>query len=498
MERAHAHYKSGNIKMSLSLYTRMATLGYSRAQANAAFILEKHLQQDHQNRGSFLNGVVNSVSRKIFSFFDTGNDDDAKRKEGKREQIHEKEKEVDIYNPPSLSDIRGERALYLYSQAASQGHDFARLKMGDLVFYGFAGLARGDSSSSSSRSSSSRSNSRDNNNNKNYLPDYKRAKALYQRATAATQSAHVQSQARFALGWMHEVGYPSNGVPRDIHLAKRMYDDASTLSNDANVPVKLALMRMRASDAMQTMLESWFVKKLVVGSINSIRRSFGRKDIWSNILDERTEEEIKKDKEEKMKVKKEKEKKVNEEIEKIKLRKSYDMRGNTVVAGSMVKARWRKGRTYYTGYLSKINIDGTMNIQYDDGDVELSVQTRFVQRVTDKLHPLYVKKEKKEKMLKNMKEKIAAASSGTNSGSNIEDGNMGSQDHGKGWFTSSFVVRLLVHDINWDMVALLFVLFLSIAFLLWSVGEIFKSQYWKVMAVIIGCVIHFLLIREYE
>merc|ERR1711865_1105936 len=40
---------------------------------------------------------------------------------------------------PATSNLLGERALYLYAQAASQGHDFALLKMGDLVFYGFAG-----------------------------------------------------------------------------------------------------------------------------------------------------------------------------------------------------------------------------------------------------------------------------------------------------------------------------------------------------------------------
>jgi hypothetical protein len=56
---------------------------------------------------------------------------------------------------------------------------------------------------------------------------------------------------------MHEVGYPLNGVPRDIHLAKRMYDDASALSRDAYVPVRLALVRMRMAEAVRGMADSW-------------------------------------------------------------------------------------------------------------------------------------------------------------------------------------------------------------------------------------------------
>jgi TPR repeat protein len=111
---------------------------------------------------------------------------------------------------PATSNLLGERALYLYAQAASQGHDFALLKMGDLVFYGFAGTKPSTTEKVQKTTLAM------------VEPNYKRAKTLYQRATTARQSAHVQSQAKFALGWMYEVGYPFAGVPRDVHLAKRM------------------------------------------------------------------------------------------------------------------------------------------------------------------------------------------------------------------------------------------------------------------------------------
>lgn len=45
----------------------------------------------------------------------------------------------------------------------------------------------------------------------------------------------------FNLGYMHEQGL---GMTRDMHLAKRCYDRAAETSQDAKVPVALALLKL--------------------------------------------------------------------------------------------------------------------------------------------------------------------------------------------------------------------------------------------------------------
>lgn len=50
------------------------------------------------------------------------------------------------------------------------------------------------------------------------------------------------AQAMFNLGYMHEQGL---GMKKDIHLAKRCYDLAAETSDDAKVPVALALLKLQ-------------------------------------------------------------------------------------------------------------------------------------------------------------------------------------------------------------------------------------------------------------
>lgn len=56
---------------------------------------------------------------------------------------------------------------------------------------------------------------------------------------------HAQSesnaQAMFNLGYMHEHG---QGLPLDLHLAKRYYDQAIEVDPAAKLPVKLALVSL--------------------------------------------------------------------------------------------------------------------------------------------------------------------------------------------------------------------------------------------------------------
>jgi hypothetical protein len=61
-----------------------------------------------------------------------------------------------------------------------------------------------------------------------------------------TSNRSPSPQALFNLGYMHEHG---EGLPLDLHLAKRRYDEALGMDQEAAVPVKLALaglwLRMR-------------------------------------------------------------------------------------------------------------------------------------------------------------------------------------------------------------------------------------------------------------
>lgn len=62
----------------------------------------------------------------------------------------------------------------------------------------------------------------------------------YERAAEAYMHARSQSnaQAMFNLGYMHEHG---QGLPLDLHLAKRYYDQALEVDPAAKLPVTLAL-----------------------------------------------------------------------------------------------------------------------------------------------------------------------------------------------------------------------------------------------------------------
>lgn len=66
--------------------------------------------------------------------------------------------------------------------------------------------------------------------------DYDRAAEAYMHA-----KSQLNAQAMFNLGYMHEHGL---GLPFDLHLAKRYYDQALELDPAARLPVKLALVSL--------------------------------------------------------------------------------------------------------------------------------------------------------------------------------------------------------------------------------------------------------------
>jgi len=101
------------------------------------------------------------------------------------------------------------RALASFQRAALQGIVSARVKVGDYYFYG-QGTA----------------------------VDEKLAGDNYREAA----ESHGNGQAFFNLGWMHHHGV---GLDKDMHLAKRFYDQAIEVSpEDATLPATLAIIEL--------------------------------------------------------------------------------------------------------------------------------------------------------------------------------------------------------------------------------------------------------------
>ncbi|GME36503.1 ubiquitin-protein ligase sel1 ubx2 [Neofusicoccum parvum] len=119
-------------------------------------------------------------------------------------------------------------ALIYWTRSAKQSNIDSMVKMGD---YYLDGLGTPDGS------------------------DQEKAAACYQAAAETMQSA----QAFWNLGWMHENGV---GLDQDFHLAKRFYDQALETNREAYLPVRLALLKLRA--------RSWW-NTATHGKINSIQ-----------------------------------------------------------------------------------------------------------------------------------------------------------------------------------------------------------------------------------
>lgn len=100
-------------------------------------------------------------------------------------------------------------AQRMYRRSADQGFPAAIVKVGDSLFEGWTGDA----------------------------PDKERAAALYRYASENSRLA----QATFNLGLLHETG---NGLPQDLHLAKRYYDLARSHHWEAWLPTAVTLTRV--------------------------------------------------------------------------------------------------------------------------------------------------------------------------------------------------------------------------------------------------------------
>jgi SEL1 protein len=118
-------------------------------------------------------------------------------------------------------------ALIYWTRSAKQANIDSLLKMGDYYLSGFGTPAA----------------------------DPEKASTCYQ--TAA--EVHHSAQALWNLGWMHENGV---AVEQDFHMAKRYYDLALETNSEAYLPVKLALIKLRARSYWNT---------LTRGKVNSIQ-----------------------------------------------------------------------------------------------------------------------------------------------------------------------------------------------------------------------------------
>lgn len=175
-------YAKGDLGKALLLYLRMAELGFEVAQSNAAWILDKY-------------------GDRSMCLGESGLCTDAERYQ---------------------------RAHMLWWQASEQGNEHAALLIGDAYYYGrvceFKQLntltffiTRTDFNKMS----------------QGIERDYVRAAEAYMQA-----KSQANAQAMFNLGYMYEHG---EGLPLDLHLAKRFYDEALDVDPAAKFPVTLAL-----------------------------------------------------------------------------------------------------------------------------------------------------------------------------------------------------------------------------------------------------------------
>lgn len=72
--------------------------------------------------------------------------------------------------------------------------------------------------------------------------------------------SQLNAQAMFNLGYMHEHG---QGLPFDLHLAKRYYDQALSIDSAAKLSVTLALaslwIRKNYANSFLVSLVVWFI-----------------------------------------------------------------------------------------------------------------------------------------------------------------------------------------------------------------------------------------------
>ncbi|KAI5293916.1 ERAD-associated protein [Ascosphaera acerosa] len=201
---ANRAYDAGNLQTALLLSLMAAEQGYEAAQANVAFLLDEQRSVT----------PLRDLTRRLGTQFQTP-----------RERLGD-----DALLAPVLRE-NPDMALVYWTRSARQHNGDSLLKMGDYYYYGIGGSARDTGLNTRTNDTTDDDGDSDRLGN---------AVACYQTAAESYHSA----QAFFNLGWMHENGL---GVAaQDFHMAKRYYDLALEASPNAYLPVKLALLKLRA------------------------------------------------------------------------------------------------------------------------------------------------------------------------------------------------------------------------------------------------------------
>ncbi|OCT49892.1 putative ubiquitin-protein ligase Sel1/Ubx2 [Cladophialophora carrionii] len=194
---ANSAYERGDFERAFIPSIMAAEQGYENAQANVAYLLDRKTQ---------VISLPFNLDIPLLSAVRPSNSAITKRSK--------------LLNDPEL-------ALSYFTRSAKQANVDSLIKMGDYYL----------SMSSSSQPSPAILPTVETNDTQTNLD---KATTCY---TTAAESYH-SAQALWNLGWMHENGIGS--VSQDFHMAKRYYDLALEMNKEAYLPVKLALVKLRA------------------------------------------------------------------------------------------------------------------------------------------------------------------------------------------------------------------------------------------------------------
>jgi TPR repeat protein len=246
---AHRLYDAGDRLGALRLFTRMAAVGVESAQFNAALILSRmtcsqglvynpplHPDMTATSQGNTVEVHVgrdgDPITEESDGYFGSSSRDDVRINTAKVVRLHpsnwtsaltnsSEDVSDGIIDVSSVSLGRANcelRGMFLLGLSAQQQNAEAYLRVGDIHYYGSAGMARD-----------------------------KVEAAVYYQMAADLRHTH----AIFNLGIMHEAG---DGVQQDFHLAKRFYDQAAMVDTEARLPRAFALALLESHKSLHEML----------------------------------------------------------------------------------------------------------------------------------------------------------------------------------------------------------------------------------------------------
>ncbi|KAJ3259573.1 ERAD-associated protein [Boothiomyces macroporosus] len=205
LEKADLAFKRSKFSAALAYYSIAAEQGSEIAQVNAALILDTKIAPKHPPL--------------MYSF--------------------------EKWNPYDF-------AIVLYHRAANQGHVDARVRVGDLYYYGFGTNGTLDDELTFKGPRLSHVIAKQIHKDIPMAPDFAQA-VLHYSAAAEGEFSH-SSIAMFNLGYMYEHGM---GVEKDYHLAKRWYDLCLTTNPGSYLPVQIASVKLHIKWVISDLFSLW-------------------------------------------------------------------------------------------------------------------------------------------------------------------------------------------------------------------------------------------------